>query len=456
MTQTSSTQANSNSANQPAPSTLALRKSLFWRIHFWAALIASPFALLATLSGILYIFTPQIETALYGKLEKVVPAGQMQPLDQLIQAAQAAQPAGMRAKTVRPSFQADDATAIVFVAAQAVPAHEHHPGAGATASEHAKALPARTVYINPYTAQVLGHINNDERFSAWAQDLHSRLLQGDNWRWMIELAASWLLVMLITGIYLWWPRGKQSGLPKSGATGRNAWKQWHAFLGVALALMSLIILTTGITWSKYAGEQVRYLRNISGQASPKAPSDLHSQADATNPPLAWQAIWDIAKTRSPQVALQMSAPSKPQGVWRIGIADISQPQQRFDLLLDAYTGNTLYQSGWQQQTAFGKATAIGIPFHRGEFGWWNQALLLVFGVGILFSLVSGWVMFYKRWQSAGQLLPRLLPGAWRASPALWLSAIALCWLLPLLAISSALLLIIELFLAKHRPAQLVA
>ena len=49
----------------------------------------------------------------------------------------------------------------------------------------------------------------------------------------------------------------------------------------------------------------------------------------------------------------------------------------------------MYYSGWSEQTAFGKATAIGIPFHSGEFGLWNQALLLVFGVGAVFGIVTG-------------------------------------------------------------------
>ena len=65
----------------------ARRRSLFWRIHFWAALIASPFALVATLTGLLYIFTPQIEAHLYGRLERVAPQGTRLPLDAAVAAA---------------------------------------------------------------------------------------------------------------------------------------------------------------------------------------------------------------------------------------------------------------------------------------------------------------------------------------------------------------------------------
>nr|WP_315489115.1 PepSY-associated TM helix domain-containing protein [uncultured Rhodoferax sp.] len=64
----------STSATNPS-ALVAQRRSLLWRVHFWAALIASPFAVLAALTGILYIFTPQIEAQLHGHLDTVAPVG---------------------------------------------------------------------------------------------------------------------------------------------------------------------------------------------------------------------------------------------------------------------------------------------------------------------------------------------------------------------------------------------
>lgn len=110
----------------------------------------------------------------------------------------------------------------------------------------------------------------------------------------------------------------------------------------------------------------------------------------------------------------------------------------------------MYYSGWDKQTAFGQATAVGIPFHRGELGLWNQALLLVFGAGVIFSLISGWVMFFKR-RRAGLLgLPKLLPGAWRTvSPGPIVLGIAMCALMPLLAISGVAVLMLELLWSRR-------
>jgi len=437
------------------PSLAARRRSLFWRIHFWAALIASPFALMATLTGLVYIFTPQIEARLYGHLERVAPKSQALALDTLVDAARRAAPAGFEVQAVVPPATPADALKVGFgKPAAGTGEHAGHGAAPAVAAAQAAGpRPAEgklTVFIDPYDARVLGTQRDQDRFSEWARRLHSRLLQGESLRWMIELAASWMLVMLLTGVYLWWPRPGQPGLPRSGARGRPAWQQWHTFLGVLLGVLSLAIVLTGLTWSRYAGQQVRAVRDWAGQDAPRPPAHLHSMPTGA-PQLNYQQAWQRAQALAPGVPLQLTPPRGPHGVWRAASADRRHPMNRLDLVLNAYDGSVLYRAGWARQTAFGKATAVGIPFHRGELGVWNQALLFVFAAGVLFSLVSGWVMFFKR-RRAGQLgLPKLVPGAWRSAPPLaLLLGSALCALMPLLALSTAVLVLVELALGRMR------
>lgn len=433
---------------------LARRRGLFWRIHFWAALIATPFSLIAALTGIVYVFTPQIEAALYGGLEQVAVSGSAYPLDAVVAAGAAAAPAGMRLYAVQPPAGAGESVKLSFAPGDGMPAeHAGHETMVLKRPTFGQPAGATVVYVDPYSLRVLGVMASKDRFSLWAKRLHSRLLQGDGWRWMIELATSWLMVMLLTGVWLWWPRGAQRAVPQRGARGRNAWRQWHGFLGVALGLMSLAILSTGLTWSKQAGGQIRIARDWSGQGPAPAPGHLMSMASPGAAPLGWQAAWDAVRRQAPPVAMQLLPPSGPHGVWRAQAVDRSQPTRRFDLVLDAYSGQPLYFAGWERESAFGKATAVGIPFHRGEFGWWNQALLLVFAAGVLFSLLSGWAMFFKRRKAGGAWLPRLLPGAWGSAPALtWVSAVLLCILMPLLAWSVALLVLIELGIAYRTGA----
>ncbi len=449
----------------------AQQKSALWRIHFWAAVLASPFALMAALTGILYVFTPQIEHILYGHLDLVSVTGKTLALDDVVHAAHPAAPDGWTIYAVLPGHDATDSTRVVFtppanlLAANTRSSDHMHAGGvkegpkGGKPKRPSFGWPGKAwvVYMNPYTAQVLGQHAHQDRFNQWAKRLHSRLLQTESWRWMIELATSWLMVMLVTGIWLWWlarPASQvTSNTAHTNAASRTRWKRWHTWVGLTMALMSAIILTTGLTWSKQAGQVVRSMRDLAGQAPPTMPANLKSQQPSEGNALlmSWQGAWDAAKRQAPDVSLQLMPPQQMGDVWRITSDDRSQPMKRFDLALDAYSGSPLYFSGWQELTAFAKATAIGIPFHRGEFGWWNQALLLAFGLGVLFSMVSGWLMFYKRHQPGTLGWPPLSSGAWRAMPiGFWVSALLMCGLMPLLAWSAAGLAALETMLHWHQ------
>lgn len=446
----------------------ACRRSLLWRLHLWAAIFASPFALIACLTGLLYVFTPQIERALHGHLDTVTPLGQQRPLDELVQTAREVAPQGWTLHSVMPAHRPEDSTRVAFMpprpaatGAGTTAGHAGHAGHGASSATATSSPPflrpnfgvpsrAMVVYLDPYSGQVLGQLAESERFATWARQLHSSLLQGDGWRWMIELAASWMMVMLVTGVYLWWPTARQGLLPSGGWNARTSWRQWHAFLGVALGLVSFVILATGLTWSQYAGGQVKAARDAAGQAPPRLPASVRSSVPPSGKMLTWQQAHEAIRRDAPDIALQIMSPMGPNGVWRSNQVDKSAPTRRFDMLSDAYTGERLLFLGWDDQTAFSKATAIGIPFHRGEFGLWNQLLLAVFGVGILFSLISGWVMVLMRYRTTGRFWPRLLPGAWRhASPWAWLAGLLSLSLMPVLAVSALLPMTLEVLWARR-------
>jgi uncharacterized iron-regulated membrane protein len=441
----------------------AQRRSLLMRIHFWAALIASPFALIAAITGLIYVFVPQVEQIMHGHLDSVAPAAQVRSLDDAISAAKMAAPEGWSLHSVVPMHEPTDSTRVVFMPPPTERkkdggGHGSHGGAALMAKEKTEFLrpnfgipmKAVVVYVNPYTAEVLGSLPQSERFSNWSRKLHSNYLQNDGWRWLIELAASWLMVMLVTGLYLWWPRTPQPFVPQAKVKGRASWMQWHTFIGVSLSLMSAVILTTGLTWSKQAGDQIRLARDATGQASPRIPASFKSNPVEGKQVLSWDVAMQAVRREAPDVQMQLMPPKGPEGYWRANQVDRDQPDRRFDLLLDAYSGERLYFSGWAEQTAFGKATAIGIPFHRGEFGVWNQALLFVFGVGVVFSIVSGWVMYFKRRKQGLRGMPVVMKGAWASMPiGAWLGGAFMLVAMPLLAISAAVVFAFEVGLAFH-------
>ena len=63
-----------------------------WRWHFYAGLFVVPFMLVLGATGIIYLFKPQLDNAMYHNLLFVQPGGSMLPYAEQVQTAQAAYP----------------------------------------------------------------------------------------------------------------------------------------------------------------------------------------------------------------------------------------------------------------------------------------------------------------------------------------------------------------------------
>lgn len=421
----------------------SILQRVFWRVHFWAGLISAPIVVFAALTGLLYALSPQIEAWRHADIDHVaVPAAsaasasregaatERLPLDAQVAAALADHP-HEALRYVVPAHAANDSTQVYLRAP-----HAHHPGmqTGKNAGDHDHGLPTGSiVYVNPYTGQVLGQLAELQRFKTWSKKLHSSALQGQGWRWLIELGASWMLVLFATGLVMWWPRARSQGgagwralVPRWGQ-GRVTWRDLHASVAIALGLVTATVLVTGLTWAEHSGDNFRAAQTALGQNTPQAPKTLRSHAaEPKATALSWQAILERAQAQSPDIALQLTPPKDAEGVWRAENVDRSQPSKRFALVLDAYSGQTLFQSGWAQMPMLSKATAVGIPFHRGEFGVWNQVLLILAALAAIFSVVSGLVMWWMRRPGGRLAAPKLGRAELRRLPTrVWV------WLLPL-------------------------
>jgi uncharacterized iron-regulated membrane protein len=424
-------------------------RPLCQRLHMWAGLVISPLALLAALTGLLYVVSPQLERWLHADLDRVKVAGAALPLDAQVQAALSAEPHAML-RSIVPGREAG-ATTQVFV--------ETHGHGSSMGHDHGQPM-SRVVYVDPYTAQVVGVMDEIQRYKVWARKLHSSFLLGGSARWLLELAASWMVVMFITGVLVWWPKPQAEGglgwralLPRWGK-GRLTWRDLHSASSIAMSGVLGIVLVTGLTWAEYSGANFARLQRGLGQGSPQFPASLASAEVGPAGPLTLQQVYDKARSVAPDVPMRMTPPKKPNGVWRIESADSSRPLGRFRLALDEHSGDVLFSTGWEELPLLSKATTVGIPFHRGEFGVWNQLLLGAAALSVVFSVVSGWVMWWKR-RPAQRTVHALGDAALRSAPWWFWGALALLGLaLPVFGVSAIVVLAIEA--VRHARARRAA
>ncbi|RDK00984.1 PepSY-associated TM helix domain-containing protein [Paraburkholderia lacunae] len=223
-----------------------------WRWHFYAALFVMPFLVILAITGTLYCFQPQIEPLLYPHRLIVEPrATPKLTQDALLAKARAAMPA--------------DATAVTVAIAQA-------PNRSAEFVFRLADGERQSVYVNPYSGEVLGTLSVEHRFMQVDRMLHRKLLLGKPGELLLELAACWTLVMIGTGIALWWPREKTTArdalVPRFALKGRALWKNLHAVMGIWLALGALAFVLTGLPWSGSWGKQFKALATSANLGAP--------------------------------------------------------------------------------------------------------------------------------------------------------------------------------------------
>ncbi|WP_147093857.1 PepSY-associated TM helix domain-containing protein [Swaminathania salitolerans] len=204
-------------------------RAMLWRWHFFAGLFCLPFVIVLCVTGSLYLFKPQIETWLDRDIDRAVAEGPPRSVSAQRDAALSAVPGG--------HFLALEMPARKRQATRVLVAH----GADVT-----------RVYIDPVTLRVMARRDEQTRFERLVFRLHGQLLIGNPGSAIMEMVASWTLVLIVTGLMLWWPRRPGVGgtvLPRLGAKGRVFWRDLHAVGGMWISLALILFLVSGLPWS---------------------------------------------------------------------------------------------------------------------------------------------------------------------------------------------------------------
>ncbi|KAF1011298.1 MAG: hypothetical protein GAK32_00950 [Pseudomonas fluorescens] len=411
--------------------------NLAWRWHFYAGLFVAPFMVLLALTGIVYLFKPQLDPLMYGDLLKVPAAEQALSADELLQRAQTAYPHGKISKYLPP---ADANASAQFVM--------HEDGRDLT------------VFVDPYRGTVLGTQDAKNNLQAIARALHGELLIGKTGDRLVELAAGWGVMLVISGLYLWWPRGKTfAGIlwPRLGSRGRLFWRDLHAVAGFWGAGFLLVMLLSGMTWTGFWGkqyadlwntfppamwnnvpqsdQQARVLNTASQQTVPWALENTpmpmsgehaeHMQHGGMShgpaaPTVSLQQVVDLAAARKVEPGYSITFPATAEGVFTLAVF-ANDPRNDATLHVDQYTGKVLADVRWEHYNGVARATEVGVMLHEGKmFGPLNQLIVLVICLMILLSAVSGVVIWWKRRPQGGLGVPPL-----RHDLSRWKTAIAI-------------------------------
>jgi uncharacterized iron-regulated membrane protein len=423
---------------------------MLWRWHFYAGLFCIPFIIILSLTGATYLFKPQIEGVLDAPYTNLVLDMQSQPVSSQVQSALNSVE-GSRFKSYRLPQEADDAAQITITK---------------------DGLDFLT-YVHPSSLEVMKTIRTDDRFMSVVAKVHSELLMGDNGSLIVELAASWALVMVATGLYLWWPRQSNgfAGIiyPRLRRGSQIFWRDIHAVTGVWVSGFAIILLISGLPWTNVWGDAFKAIRVATGTApiiqdwSQGRSRDHADMGDRTQSdhvghevgnPIYTANLDDIvasARASQLQPPVVVFPPDAKNKDWRA----ISQTQNRplgATVKFDAVDGAFLGKQVFGDKHPIDQAIGIGIALHEGQLlGPLNQAIGLLTAFGLMLLSVSAFVMWRKRAPNGVLGAPPPLPNQ-RIGFGLCILIIGFGVFLPVMGASLLLIALLERFILVRIPA----
>ena len=120
------------------------------------------------------------------------------------------------------------------------------------------------MFVDPYHGDILGEQDAKQNLQAIARAIHGELMIGTVGDRLIEMAAGWGVVLVVSGVFLWWPRGQAAGIlwPRLNSRGRVLWRDLHAVTGFWGATLLLVMLLSGMTWTGFWGKQYAQVWNV--------------------------------------------------------------------------------------------------------------------------------------------------------------------------------------------------
>ncbi|GAA4307710.1 PepSY-associated TM helix domain-containing protein [Compostibacter hankyongensis] len=216
-------------------------------LHLWIGLITGIVILLVSLSGCLLVFEEPLFNLIHpGLVYTPAAGGSTRPLSALTATAQKALGPGKPVNTI--TIYPDPDRSFVFGASGSGKNHSTHR----TAFDQVDYLDE--VYVDPYTGKVLGQIDRKHEFFTVLLWLHRYLLLYPSvGRPIVGISTLLFLVLLLTGVVLWFPRNRGARKQRFRILLRARWRRvnydLHATGGFYVLLLGAVMAVTGLTWS---------------------------------------------------------------------------------------------------------------------------------------------------------------------------------------------------------------
>jgi uncharacterized iron-regulated membrane protein len=361
--------------------------------HLWLGLVSGLVVLILGITGCIYCFEKELRNVFYAERIFVeAEAVPLLPLDSLKVIAQAA--IGNDKPISRVEAEPDGVHSFQFSASKSKPAWNYFDAVVYNA----------TVYVNPYTGKVMGVEDGKYEFFNLMLALHYDLFLEDIGKQIVGWSCVMFVVLLITGIVLWWPKKNKSK--------QRLWFQWkrstswkrknydlHNIPGFYAMLLALCIALTGLWFAfDWFRQPVRWV--ISGGKIPPTEkpvlSDTLAPRNYSLEKIFRQSLTELPGARRYLLILP-SAENKKATVRVIAYLNEDNYVRRSQLMFDQTNGKLLRDKRYTELTRAEKFTMMIYDIHVGKVLGIPGMILAFFASLIAATLpVTGFYIWYGR------------------------------------------------------------
>ena len=268
------------------------------------------------------------------------------------------------------------------------------------AGEGQNARKGVTYYVNPYTAEILPELKGVSFFKS-VENIHRRLLLDDFGKQVVALCVVSLLVLIFSGIYIYFPRLKKSFLQSLKlnfqSKGRFFLANLHSAIGMWVIPFYLVFCLTGLYWSYDFVSNG--LHTITGVEKPKKPQMQGSQGEKISfddISLAVDTFKNLVENKYSSATLRFPQKGSVYSFDYLAV-DVPHERAKNKIEFDIKTNQVSKHEKYEDKTLTQKLMGSILPLHTGEyFGVLGQTLMFLASLMMPLFAITGLMLYVKR------------------------------------------------------------
>jgi len=326
-------------------------KRFFRNIHLYLGLAAGAVIAVVCFTGATLVFEKEMQTMLYPERYRVEgPGPERASLETMVASLRRSTP-NATPTSVRVYSEAERTVEMGY--------------------EEGKRSERMQAFMHPATGEVVDRSSSRLPFFATMFSLHRWLLAGDTGKMIVGVSTLSFLVILITGIVLWWPRNlailKHRLKMKWSAGWKRTNRDLHVVVGFYTALFLFVFAFTGLAWSfTWFNDGIYW---ITGSEKPLPPP--RSDTTATAGPITLDRALATARTRMPDAEhYTISTARRRDDAVRVVAMPHDAVHERASnqMFLDQYSGSVIEIRRYSEQSLGQQVRSTFYPIHVGSIG----------------------------------------------------------------------------------------